>query len=149
MTPLERKSLKARAHALDPVVMIGDRGLTPTVLAEIDRALAAHELIKVRVAGDDRDARLALRDRIVAELGAIGVQDIGKLVVLYRERPADPDPPRPARPARKTVAKKALQRRPGAPKPSTRKVIAADHPPRTDRIRKSGQRSTKKPHQSR
>ena len=56
-TPAERHALKGRAHRLDPVVMIGADGLTAAVLAEVDRALTAHELIKIRVTGGDGDAR--------------------------------------------------------------------------------------------
>ena len=58
LTPAEKKALKAQAHALDPVVLIGDKGLTPNVVKEIDMNLNAHGLIKVREAGDDREARL-------------------------------------------------------------------------------------------
>ena len=87
LTPAERKALKARAHALDPVVLIGDAGLTPAVMAEIDLGLTSHELIKVRVFGDDRDARLAMRDRIASELSAEPIQAIGKLLVLFRAAP--------------------------------------------------------------
>ena len=87
MRPVERKALKARAHALDPVVHIGDKGLTGAVLAEIDRALASHELIKVRAGGMDRDAREAALADICARLGAQAVQHIGKVFVLYREKP--------------------------------------------------------------
>jgi RNA-binding protein len=152
LTPAERKSLKARAHALDPVVLVGDAGLSSGVLAEIDRSLAAHELIKVRVAGDDRDARLAMRDRIVAELSAEPVQTIGKLLVFYRaapdEEPQDPWGTRAAA-ARKAATRKAAPLRHAGPKPSTRKVKADTSPPRTARVRKSGQRSSKKAHQSR
>ena len=57
MTPAERKALKAKAHKLDPVVHVGAKGITEEVIAEIDRALQAHELIKVRAASLDRDAR--------------------------------------------------------------------------------------------
>ncbi len=150
LTPADRKALKARAHALDPVVIIGDAGLTPGVLAEIDRSLTAHELIKVRVAGDDREERLAMRDRIVADLGAEPVQVIGKLLVLHRAAAAPESPWPPARraPAKKTAARKTAGPRFG-PKPSTRKAIEGEHPPRTARVRKSGQRSSKKAHQNR
>ncbi len=147
LTPAARKSLKARAHALDPVVLIGDAGLTPGVLAEIDRSLSAHELIKVRVAGDDRDARLAMRDRVVAELGAAPVQTIGKLLVFWREKPFD-DAPLPIR----RVAKKKPSRKVAfnpAYKVSLRKRKTEASPPRTARIRKSGVRSGKKAFQGR
>lgn len=94
----EKKQLKARAHHLDPVVMIGDAGLTDAVVREIDVALKSHELIKVRMLGDDRDARLAAADAICSATGADLVQHIGKLIVLFRPRP--PEEKARARPAR-------------------------------------------------
>jgi RNA-binding protein len=84
----ERKALKARAHALDPIVHLGEKGLTEAVLAEIGRALAAHELIKVRAGGLDRDAREAALAEICARLDAQPVQHIGKVFVVYRKKPA-------------------------------------------------------------
>jgi len=87
LTPVERRALRARAHHLHPVIMIGNAGLTPTVLHEIDIALNSHELIKIRVLGADR----ALRERLIGEicpaLVASSVQHIGKMLVLYRPRP--------------------------------------------------------------
>ena len=88
VNPAERKALKARAHALDPIVHLGDKGLTEAVIAEIGRALAAHELIKVRAAGLDRDAREAAFAEICARLDAQPVQHIGKVLVVYRKKPA-------------------------------------------------------------
>ena len=150
LTPAERKELKARAHALDPVVLIGDAGLTPAVMAEIDRGLTSHELIKVRVFGDDREARLAMRDRIVEELSAESIQAIGKLLVLFRAAPAveSTSLPRPV-PSRATAKKDARDARRPPSRVSPRKLKTHPRPPRTDRVRKSGQRSTKKPHQDR
>lgn len=87
MTPAQRKALKARAHPLDPIIHLGGKGLTEAALAEIGRALAAHELIKVRAAALDRDAREAALAEICARLGAQPVQHIGKVLVLYREKP--------------------------------------------------------------
>ncbi|HJV80780.1 ribosome assembly RNA-binding protein YhbY [Noviherbaspirillum sp.] len=86
LTPAERSALRSEAHALDPVVIIGDAGLTPAVLKEIDSSLNAHGLIKVRVFGDDRDARIEIYEKICAELGAAPIQHIGKLLVLYRPK---------------------------------------------------------------
>lgn len=83
----QRKYLKAQAHALKPVVMIGAQGLTAAVIQEAGRALAAHELIKVRVLGDDRDARESHLAGLCEALGAAPVQHIGKLLLIYR--PAD------------------------------------------------------------
>lgn len=85
--PLERKALKARAHALDPIIHLGGKGLTDAVLAEVDRALAAHELIKVRAGGMERAAREAALAEICARLAAQPVQHIGKVLVLYRKKP--------------------------------------------------------------
>lgn len=67
--------------------MIGDAGLTPTVIREIDTALKSHELIKIRVLGDDRVARQSLIDTICESVDAAAVQHIGKILVVYRPRP--------------------------------------------------------------
>lgn len=80
----QRSYLKGLAHNIDPVVMIGNNGLTEAVIREIAINLDAHELIKVRVQGDDRDARSAMYEQICDELGAAPVQHIGKLLVLWR-----------------------------------------------------------------
>ena len=82
-------ALRARAHHLNPVVMIGQHGLTEAVIRETETALRAHELIKVRVLGDERDERLLIGDELCAATGAQLVQHIGKLLVLYRERADD------------------------------------------------------------
>ena len=97
LSPTERRALKARAHHLDPVVMIGDGGLTPAVIHEIDLALTSHELIKVRVLGDDRDARKGLVAEICDKLEVAPVQLIGKLLVFFRPRPAETVRPAKAR----------------------------------------------------
>lgn len=90
LSSAERRELRARAHPLHPVVSIAENGLSAAVLKEIDTNLAAHELIKIRVYGDSRDDRLAYLERICNELGAAPVQHIGKLLVVYRPRPAAP-----------------------------------------------------------
>jgi RNA-binding protein len=87
LTPEQRKYLKAQAHVLKPVVMIGTQGLTEAVVKESERALAAHELIKIRVLGDDRAVREQHLETLCATLDAAPVQHIGKLLLLYR--PAD------------------------------------------------------------
>jgi putative YhbY family RNA-binding protein len=84
LTVLQRKNLKARAHPLKPTVMIGNAGLTATVLDEIARALKSHELIKIRVMNDDRDARAAMQEEICTQLNAGAVQHIGKILVVYQ-----------------------------------------------------------------
>jgi len=96
LTSAERRALKAQAHHLHPVIMIGEAGLTPAVLNEIDIALKSHELIKIRVLGDDRERRGRLDREICAALGASPVQHIGKILVLYRLRPEQPDDRKPA-----------------------------------------------------
>ncbi len=83
----ERKAHRAEAHHLDPVVMIGNDGLTPAVRKEADAALNAHGLIKIRVHGDDREAREAIYQQLADELGAAPIQHIGKLLVLWRPMP--------------------------------------------------------------
>lgn len=86
LTPAERSALRAEAHGLNPVVMIGESGLTESVMKEIASSLDAHGLIKVRVFGDDREARIEMYERICEELDAAPVQHIGKLLVLYRPK---------------------------------------------------------------
>ncbi|MCE1915080.1 ribosome assembly RNA-binding protein YhbY, partial [Enterobacter hormaechei] len=76
--------LKSLAHPLKPVVMIGNNGLTEGVLAEIEQTLSHHELIKVKIAGEDRETKNLIADAIVRETGAYNVQVIGKTLVLYR-----------------------------------------------------------------
>ncbi len=108
LSPAKRRDLKARAHAIDPVVSIGSAGLSPAVLAEVDRALKSHELIKVRVHGADRSTREILLEEICGNTGASPVQHIGKILVVFRENPdaviipSEPDSrARPKRDARR------------------------------------------------
>jgi RNA-binding protein len=97
LAPSERRALRARAHHLHPVIMIGGAGLTPAVLKEIDLALKSHELIKIRVLGDDRGQRKALIGNICHALAAQPVQRVGKILVVFRERPEPATPPTPPR----------------------------------------------------
>jgi putative YhbY family RNA-binding protein len=85
MDPAERKALKARAHKLEPVVRIGSQGVTEEVIAEIERALKAHELIKVRAGTLDRDQRDAALVSICERTKAERVQQVGKVFVLFRK----------------------------------------------------------------
>jgi RNA-binding protein len=87
LTPAARKEHRAAAHHLHPVVQIGNEGLTDAVAKEIDGALKAHGLIKVRVFSDDRSAREALLGDLAERLDAAPVQHIGKLLVLWRPLP--------------------------------------------------------------
>lgn len=84
LTPQQRKFLKAQAHDLKPVVMIGAGGLSEAVLKEVGRALTAHELIKIRVLNDNRDEREAWLVEVCEQLDAAPVQHIGKLLLVYR-----------------------------------------------------------------
>lgn len=84
----DRRELRARAHALKPVVWVAESGMTPGALREIDRALTAHELIKIHAACAERTQRSALLTSICAELKAQPVQVIGKMLVAFRPRPA-------------------------------------------------------------
>ena len=81
----ERKRLRQIGHALNPVVMLGDKGLTETVVEELNRALNDHELIKVKIAGEDREARAATITEIATASGAEVVQTIGKIALLYKK----------------------------------------------------------------
>lgn len=89
ITSRERAHLKARAHALEPIVQVGQAGVTDALVAQVDRALAAHELIKVKLGGADRDVRAAHADTLCARTDAVSVQRVGKVVVLWRPRRED------------------------------------------------------------
>ncbi|MDR2881640.1 MAG: YhbY family RNA-binding protein [Azoarcus sp.] len=103
LTPATRQALRARAHALNPVVTIAGNGLASSVLAELERSLQAHELIKVRTQGIEREEREALLADICDQLGAAPVQRIGNILVIWRPRREEkapekkaPTPPNPA-----------------------------------------------------
>ena len=108
LTPAQRKEHRSEAHHLDPVVMIGNDGLTPAVEKEIDHALKAHGLIKVRVFSDDRAAREAMLASLAESLDAAPIQHIGKLIVLWR-----PIPP-----------KEKIEREDRMPGPRTVKIVS-------------------------
>ena len=86
LTPAQRRDLRARAHHLNPVVTIAGNGLAPTVIAEIERSLQAHELIKVKVQGAEREQRDTLMQELCAALDAAPVQHIGNILVVWRQR---------------------------------------------------------------
>lgn len=86
LTSAQRRTLRARAHSIKPLVRVGDDGLTPAVLAETERALASHELIKIWAAAG-RDERHAMLVRVCQAMGAAPVQHIGKMLVVYRQNP--------------------------------------------------------------
>jgi putative YhbY family RNA-binding protein len=86
LTSADRKALKARAHKLEPLVLIGTKGLTDEVVNEVDQALKAHQLIKVRAPGLERDQREVAFKALCERTGAEAVQEIGKVCVIYRKR---------------------------------------------------------------
>jgi putative YhbY family RNA-binding protein len=144
LTPAERSALRAEAHGLNPVVMIGEAGLTESVVKEISASLDAHGLIKVRVFGDDREARVAMYEKISADLDAAPVQHIGKLLVLYR-------PKKDAVKERSTKSGKGLREvtivKPspsGTKKPSVTKVLLKGN----ERVTQGGNIKRAKPRQS-
>ncbi|WP_431017823.1 YhbY family RNA-binding protein [Burkholderia gladioli] len=116
LSPVERSALRSQAHALKPVVLIGAEGLTDAVLAEIKVHLAAHQLIKIRVFGDERDARIAIYEDICDRLNAAPIQHIGKLLVIWRPEQAEVAPVRGRRglPSAREAAKL------GAAEPATK-----------------------------
>lgn len=84
LTPAQRQFLKGLAHNRQPVVMIGNQGLTAAVLKEIERGLDAHELIKIKAASDDPETRRAWLEEICTATGAAPVQQIGRILVIFR-----------------------------------------------------------------
>lgn len=156
LLPSFRRELRARAHHLHPVVTIGQHGLTPSVLHEVDVALTAHELIKVRVFSEDRDQRGALLERICDALACAAIQQIGKLLVLWRPRPpgdklaSAPKPPvakarRPGGVARAAPVGSGRRRRtagvenmPAAARPHAPKPQGTSPPVPPKRVRKPG-----------
>ncbi|HMA32394.1 MAG TPA: YhbY family RNA-binding protein [Casimicrobiaceae bacterium] len=122
LTSALRRELRARAHHLHPVVAIGQHGLTPSVLHEIDVALTAHELVKLRVFSGERPEREALLGRICDQLSCAPVQHLGKLLILWRKREEEPPvaaapAKRPARPGKsaKPQGRQAAGGRPATP----------------------------------
>ena len=134
LTSAERSALRARAHALDPVIFIGTKGLSESVVAEIDRALSHHELIKIRVSGADQAERNTLLVAVCARTSAAPVQHIGKILVVFRPNPDAPKPAAAAKPAftkpatQKSAAKKT-QALTGSESPIPRTRAARPAPP--------------------
>jgi RNA-binding protein len=89
LTARERSRLKAKAHSLEPNVSVGHAGATAAVIAEVERAIAKHELIKVRVQLDDRDERRQAGDDLAAATNAAVVHRVGKIVILFRPKPKE------------------------------------------------------------
>ncbi|MDT8878937.1 YhbY family RNA-binding protein [Halomonas saccharevitans] len=87
LSQAQKKAFRSIGHHLDPVVTVSENGASEGVLAELDRALRDHELVKVKLALPDRDDRAAMLDELVTASGAEPVQKIGKMALLYRHNP--------------------------------------------------------------
>jgi len=144
LTPALRRELRARAHALHPVVAIGHAGLTESVLQEIDVALKAHELIKIRVHSDDRDVRESMLATACTTLDAAPVQHLGKLLIVWRPAPKKeaPVPKRAAKPRRErapgTSAPAAAPRRRAGGGKKGKRVIEPKANPYHKRLKRGG-----------
>ncbi len=86
LTANKHSALRSLAHTLNPIVLIGEAGLSEAVMKEIDAGLDCHELIKIRIFGDDRAARITMYETICSTLKAAPIQHIGKLLVIYRPK---------------------------------------------------------------
>ena len=89
LTPADARNSRLAPSPLKPVVLVGNAGLTPPVLQEIDRGLASHELIKVRLAGAGRKDREQAAEDIAEALSCAAVQIIGSMLILFRPRPEE------------------------------------------------------------
>lgn len=87
LSQAQKKAFRSIGHHLNPVVTVSENGVSEGVLAELDRALADHELIKVKLALAERDDRTAMLEELLAASGAERVQTIGKMALLYRKSP--------------------------------------------------------------
>ena len=117
LSPTQRRALRAAAHHLNPTVAVAGNGLSPAVIKEIDASLKAHELIKVKLHGIERDERAALLGEICAALDCAPVQSIGNILVLWRPKPEEenedskPSRRRSAPPKNKKQAAAAAERK--------------------------------------
>lgn len=84
LTGKQKNYLRGLAHPLNPVVMVGGKGVTPNVLEEVNQALEAHELIKIKLPGEDREVRQSISEEIQRASESQVVQSIGRVLVLYR-----------------------------------------------------------------
>jgi RNA-binding protein len=139
----DRKAQRAEAHHLDPVVMIGGDGLTPSVRNEVDAALNAHGLIKVRVLGDDRERRESIYNDLADGLGAAQIQHIGKLLVLWRPKPEKQRPEDEDRKPGPREYKVLEYDKRGGQRPQVRKVRVLGN----ERLTSGGQVKRSKPKQ--
>jgi RNA-binding protein len=87
LTTSQKRYLRGLAHDLKPVILVGQKGVTPSLLAELDAALSFHELIKVKLADDDRESRRESIEQIRTSSSAEVIQTIGKVACFYRRNP--------------------------------------------------------------
>lgn len=119
LTPEQRRVLRAAAHHLHPVVTVAGKGLTATVVKEIDRCLTAHELIKLKLQGIEREDRDALQAEICAQLDCASVQHIGNILVLWRQKPEEAHQPAVSRRGKPLNKKQAAAAQEKAPRRRT------------------------------
>jgi RNA-binding protein len=131
LSPAQRRELRALAHHLDPVVQIGQNGVTSAVLHEIDNALNAHELIKVRMFADEREVRAAALADVCEKLSTAPVQTLGKLFIIYRPRSAEADELHAAKPNRRAKPKEIERPRytDFKPEPAAKRAKGDTRPP--------------------
>jgi len=89
LTISQRKKLKSLAHKLKPVVLIGQKGITESLVKAVDKALEDHELIKVKFI-DLKDEKIELTEKVISDTGSFLVNMIGNTAILYRENPERP-----------------------------------------------------------
>lgn len=109
----QRAELRSQAHALKPVVLVGAEGLTDAVLSEIKVHLGAHQLIKIRVFGDEREERIAIYEQICDKLNAAPIQHIGKLLVIWKPEAAAAPVVKAKRGALPSAREAAVEAKPG------------------------------------
>ncbi|RAS38276.1 YhbY family RNA-binding protein [Paraburkholderia bryophila] len=109
----QRAELRSQAHALKPVVLVGAEGLTDAVLTEIKVHLGAHQLIKIRVFGDDREERISIYEQICDKLNAAPIQHIGKLLVIWKPEAAEKPAAKTKRGALPSAREAAVEAKPG------------------------------------
>ncbi|MFW5443027.1 MAG: ribosome assembly RNA-binding protein YhbY [Methylococcaceae bacterium] len=86
MNSAEKKQLKSQAHSLKPVIIVGQSGLSESVLKEINITLDTHELIKIKIRAE-KDVRTQIRDQIITETKSELIQTIGQMIAIYRQNP--------------------------------------------------------------
>lgn len=111
LTDKHLKFLRGLAHDRKVIVQTGSGGLSDAVIAEIDVALTAHELVKTRILAEDRDERDAMIATLCDSLGAILVQRIGHVATLFRRNPKNPKIELPKKLGKKATARKAAEKK--------------------------------------